>query len=161
MSEDAAQHNLFRAGPHMRPADAVCAFVILPDGSYLMQLRDDKPGIFFPGHWGLFGGAIDPGETPEEAMYRELEEEINFRPKEIRYFTRVDMDFSPIGDCLRFRLFYEVFLTAEESQGLTLGEGSKMQAFSAPELLINQLVTPYDAFALWLHSVRDQMCPTP
>ncbi|NJN24149.1 MAG: NUDIX domain-containing protein, partial [Acaryochloridaceae cyanobacterium RL_2_7] len=44
----------------------------------LMQLRDPIPTIVYPGHWGLFGGHLDPGETPEEALKRELLEEIQY-----------------------------------------------------------------------------------
>ncbi len=56
--------------------------VILPyvDGKVLMQLRDMKEGIHFPGCWGFFGGSIDVGETPEEASKRELFEEIGYKP---------------------------------------------------------------------------------
>jgi hypothetical protein len=39
---------------------------------WLMQLRDDIPGIVAPGCWGLFGGHLVPGETPEQALRREL-----------------------------------------------------------------------------------------
>ena len=42
------------------------------DGCWLMQLRDDIPGIVAPGCWGLFGGHLDPGETAEQALQREL-----------------------------------------------------------------------------------------
>lgn len=54
--------------------------VILPyhEGRVLMQLRDDKEGIAFPGKWGFFGGGIEPGESPEEAALRELAEEIGY-----------------------------------------------------------------------------------
>lgn len=45
-------------------------------GGYLLQLRDDKEGIWFPGMWGTFGGSLDPGELPAEAMLRELKEEL-------------------------------------------------------------------------------------
>lgn len=45
----------------LTPAHAAAAVIVFEDGSYLMQLRDQKPGIFYPGHWGLFGGAIDKG----------------------------------------------------------------------------------------------------
>src|SRR5436305_13508 len=56
---------------------------------YLMQLRDDKPRIFLPGHWGLFGGSIDPGEDAAAAMRRELSEELEFAARSVRIFTDI------------------------------------------------------------------------
>ena len=50
------------------------------DGRWLMQLRDEIPTIVAPGCWGLFGGPLDPGETPEQALRRELLEEISWQP---------------------------------------------------------------------------------
>lgn len=47
------------------------------DRNWLIQLRDDVDGILYPGHWGLFGGHLQPGETPAQAVHRELIEEIN------------------------------------------------------------------------------------
>jgi len=38
------------------------------DGRWLMQLRDEIPNIVAPGCWGLFGGHLDPDETPEQAL---------------------------------------------------------------------------------------------
>ncbi len=46
------------------------------DGRLLIYLRDDKLSIPFPNHWDLFGGHVEVGETPEEALRRELQEEI-------------------------------------------------------------------------------------
>ncbi len=51
-----------------------------PDGTVLLQHRDDDPGIQDPGRWSLFGGGIEAGETPERAMLRELDEELGVRP---------------------------------------------------------------------------------
>ncbi len=55
------------------------------DGRWLMQLRDEIPNIVAPGCWGLFGGHLDPGETPEQALRRELMEEISWQPDELEF----------------------------------------------------------------------------
>ncbi|MFA5594546.1 MAG: NUDIX domain-containing protein, partial [Trueperaceae bacterium] len=60
------------------------AVLLHPDGRVLLQHRDDKPGIESPGKWSLFGGGLDEGEEPAEAMLREIEEEIGYRPRAYR-----------------------------------------------------------------------------
>ncbi|NES84061.1 MAG: NUDIX domain-containing protein [Moorea sp. SIO2B7] len=65
---------------------AVAIAILYQQGRFLLQLRDDIPGILYPGHWGLFGGHIESGETPDEALRRELVEEINYSVSEARKF---------------------------------------------------------------------------
>ena len=64
----------------------VAMAIIYQEGKYLMQLRDNIPGILYPGVWGLFGGHLDPGENPEIGLKRELIEEINYEVEELTEF---------------------------------------------------------------------------
>lgn len=69
------------------------ALAILYQGDqFLMQLRDDVPGIAYPGYWGFFGGHIELGEDPATAMRRELLEEIAYAPPEIYSFRRFEAE---------------------------------------------------------------------
>ena len=45
-----------------------------PRGWVLLQERDEHP-VIDPECWGFPGGGVEPGESFEEAAYRELEEE--------------------------------------------------------------------------------------
>ena len=49
--------------------------LVVTSSGLLMHLRDDKPGIAHPGCWAGFGGAVEAGETVEEAVRREVTEE--------------------------------------------------------------------------------------
>lgn len=140
----------------LRPADAVAALLILPDGRYVMQLRDPKAGIFYPDHWGCFGGAVDDGEAPRDAIARELREELEFElaPAAAQQFTRFDFDFAPLGERSKYRIYYEVAVSERQWRRFALHEGRRVEAFKARDLLLGQRVVPYDAFAVWMHLSR-------
>ena len=64
----------------------VALAVLKGEGGWLLQLRDDIEGIAAPGTWGLFGGHLDPGESAEEALRRELLEEINWSAEAMAFW---------------------------------------------------------------------------
>ena len=136
-----------------KPADAAVGIIVQEDGHYLMQLRDEIPGIFFPGHWGLFGGAMDAGESPEAALARELHEELGVEFDKVSYFTEFTFDFPIHGKILR--RYYEVPVTAEMVSRMVLSEGADMRAFPAPEIMTRLRTVPYDGFAIWMHATRN------
>jgi 8-oxo-dGTP diphosphatase len=68
----------------------VAIAILYRQNSFLMQLRDNIPGIVYPGCWGFFGGHIEPGETPEVAVRRELKEEISYTAGELLSFGCYD-----------------------------------------------------------------------
>lgn len=147
------------ANGKIKGADAIAALLMLDDGRYIMQLRDPKPEIFYPDHWGCFGGAVDAGEVPEQTLRRELQEELEFCPTEAQEFTRFDFDFRPLGQGRVYRIYYEVPVSAESFSRFVLHEGTQVRAFSVAEILSQPRVTPYDAFAIWLHYRRDRFRP--
>jgi 8-oxo-dGTP pyrophosphatase MutT (NUDIX family) len=93
---------LLRIGP------AVAALLVLEDGRYIMQLRDDVPDIWYPGHWGLFGGGVDTGEDDIAALRRELWEELELDLGEARPFVVLNYDLQPVGLNCYFRRYFEV-----------------------------------------------------
>jgi 8-oxo-dGTP diphosphatase len=57
----------------------VAAALIDPDGRVLIAER--PPGKAMAGLWEFPGGKIEPGETPETALIRELDEELGITVK--------------------------------------------------------------------------------
>lgn len=64
----------------------VAIAILIRDRQFLLQLRDNIPTIVYPGHWAFFGGHIEPDETPEAGVWRELKEEINYTPPWLKPF---------------------------------------------------------------------------
>lgn len=134
--------------------NAVAAIILDAAGRYLLQRRDDIPGIWFPGHWGFFGGAMEPGESPREATVRELQEEIGITiaADRLAEFLRVDFDMQGIGP--RERHFFTLTLTRDEVPLLRLGEGAALGWFAGVDALATLPVTSYDSVGLFLHHAR-------
>ena len=104
------------------------------DGRWLLQLRDDIEGILYPGQWALFGGHLDPGETPEVALRRELEEEINWEGSDLAPWFE-------LRDEQRIRHFFRGPL-AVPFGSLTLLEGQDMVLAELDELLTGSIWSP-------------------
>jgi 8-oxo-dGTP pyrophosphatase MutT (NUDIX family) len=146
------------AGP-LVPSDAVAAILVTPDGRLLLQQRDDFPHIWYPGAWALFGGGIDPGESEDAALRRELREEIAFEPRQATVFTRFSFDFGFAGAGVCRRTIYEVPITDADVATMRLGEGHAMRLFPGDEAVHLEGVTGYDQFALYLYVHRARIRP--
>jgi len=142
----------------LRGDDAVAAIITVEDGRYLMQLRDDIPRIFYPGHWGCFGGAVGPEEDPVQALARELAEELEMQATGVDEFVRLDFDLRKLGQKQCYRTYYEIKVTEDEVSRFVLHEGAEMRLF-APDELFDERLTPYDSFAIWLHFARRRLTP--
>ena len=56
------------------PQDVAVGVLIRPDGAFLVTSR--PAGKVYAGHWEFPGGKVEPGETVEQALARELHEEL-------------------------------------------------------------------------------------
>ena len=141
----------------LRVSNAVAAIIVVDRERYLMQLRDDLPGIWYPGHWGLFGGAVDAGEDEISALRRELAEELELELQAATLFVRFDFDLTPMGLARYWRAYYEVAIGAAECARLVLREGAEMRALTGEDALSLPRLSPYDSFALFMHHRRGRL----
>jgi 8-oxo-dGTP diphosphatase len=61
-------------GADRKVVDVAVGVLIRPDGDFLLTSR--PPGKVYEGYWEFPGGKLEPGESVEAALRRELQEEI-------------------------------------------------------------------------------------
>ncbi|MEA5450295.1 NUDIX hydrolase [Leptolyngbya sp. CCNP1308] len=112
----------------------VAIAILYQNNRFLLQLRDDIPTIAWPGHWAFFGGHLEPGEDPDTAVYRELEEEIGYTAPQLVLFERVE-------DETVVRHVYHGPLTVPVKQ-LVLTEGLDLGLWSVDDIRRGKRFSP-------------------
>jgi 8-oxo-dGTP diphosphatase len=111
---------------------AIAAIILENDeGKFLLYLRDNKPDIPFPDHWDLIGGHIEEGETPEEALLREVKEELDLDLKEYTFYRKYECLNGDAYENIKYIYFGKINLPIEK---VTLLEGVRPQYFSKEEI---------------------------
>ena len=116
-------------------------------GHILLQHRTDD-AFRLPGYWAFFGGGIEQGENPTEALTREIREELSYlvqNPKLLLAQKVRDEE----NDNTKY-----VFVEQYRDQSLILGEGQAMGWFSPDETHGLKMVD-HDRFVV--EQVRDYL----
>ena len=123
-----SSHDL-QKNPSISPKPKVVV-ALLPylHGKLLLQLRDQKEGIVFPGHWGFFSGGLEEGEKPLAAAKRELFEELGYQSQKIQ---KLGLKKIPDYNTVSHVYFFPLETPPEKLQ---LQEGMDLGLFSAEEI---------------------------
>ena len=106
------------------------AIIILydQDKKILLQHRAEDAERL-PGYWAFFGGGIEAGETPEQAVKREALEELNYALDKPRLIMK--QDFLSKDETNEKHVFVEEF---DPSKKITIGEGQNFGWFHLSEI---------------------------
>jgi mutator protein MutT len=106
-------------------------------GEVLLVLRDDKPEIPYPNTWALLGGYIEPGETPEQALRRELREEIGVELAGAQLFREYRWP-----ECTEFIFWHRLDIDPDATP---LNEGQRLAYFRREQLAALDFASHYGA----------------
>ena len=131
--------------PHRAIAAAV---VIDTSGDLLLQQRDDRPDIIYPGGIGLFGGHREGDETALECVVRELAEELTYDIAPARFValtSREGEDSERKGGTFRGDFFVVRDVPRDK---IVVTEGTLLVVTPSELDRINDKLTPTARFAL-------------
>ncbi|MBD2784492.1 nucleoside triphosphatase NudI [Xenorhabdus sp. DI] len=122
----------------MRQRVIVCP-IIQNNGEYLLCKMASDRGVF-PGQWALSGGGMEPGETMEEALRREIREELGealeiteVKPWAFRDDIRVKT-YSD-GTTEEIYMIYLIFDCLSANRDITFNEEFQEIAWVSPEAM--------------------------
>jgi len=124
--------------PNGKPIMLVAACALIdPDGRVLLARRPEgKP---MAGLWEFPGGKVDPGETPEEALIRELREELSI---DVSAACLAPFTFAS-HDAGQFHLLMPLYLCRRWEGNVTGQEGQAL-AWVRPNKLADYAMPPAD-----------------
>ena len=92
-------------GPDRKEVEVAVGVLLRPDGCFLLTSR--PAGKVYEGYWEFPGGKVEPGESVEEALRRELREEIGLEIGAVHPWKVERVDYPHALVCLNFCKVFE------------------------------------------------------
>lgn len=123
-----------------RPSTDCAGGLILDHGKVLLGLRSPESDTY-PDVWDIFGGHVEPDETIEEALVRELREELDIIPTAFEYLSTVaEPDPAANGHCLYH--IYKITSWSGPGPRLCGAEHTEVRWFTLADTLPMKLAMP-------------------
>ncbi len=97
----------------------------------LLQHRDNTPGLPYADYWSMPGGKVEVGETPDEAIHRELVEEIELDVP----LTLWKVYERPVSNLMVIVQYVYTGEIDQEISGLAINEGQALRYVDSREFL--------------------------
>ena len=107
----------------------------------LLYLRDDKKTIPSPNCWSTLGGHVENNESVEEALKREIKEEIDYDIGDISFL-------GSFGDLVGNKVYMYKSVINKKIEELHLSEGQRLDFFSFEEAMKIKIPQPLKMFLL-------------
>jgi 8-oxo-dGTP diphosphatase len=127
------------------------------DRKLLIYLRDDKPDIPFPNHWDFFGGHVEEKETPEDALVREVKEELGIELPEWQFFSRYECTQGDVYPNVKY--IYRANIDRRPAE-LVLSEGQRLTSIAMAERfnfsfanILSRILEDFIQAGLWPQAV--------
>jgi len=104
--------------------------LVNPKKEVLLQLRDENVPLY-PNHWTLPGGKVEKGETPEQAICREVEEELGVNLKNYTLFRKEVLEETSDKIIERYIFWGNISTRLKD---LKIGEGIDLRYFVSKEI---------------------------
>ena len=123
------------------------------EAKLVIYLRDDKPEIPFPNCWDFFGGHIETNETPEQALVREVGEELGVQLVSWHFFRRYECLTGDAYPNIKYIYYARIQRRACD---LTLYEGQRLTAIDSAQRfsltfanILGNILADFVAAGLW------------
>lgn len=111
---------------------SVAVFILIDNAGKILLQHKAKDSKVLPDQWAFFGGGIDEGEAPEEAVAREAKEELGLDLRNLKFLGRYVAPFE--GGLYEQFVFVGGLTYQLEKLRLQQTEGQGIGLFSLAEL---------------------------